>query len=137
MFPTYLTIINSPSTFPKDKAKWHVIAVTFFFFVIYSLDGGHVKRMTHAHRLTLSSRLTSVKVWVHFLTLSARAASSHRLLHPPEGPSALSTARTLQFAFWVILLVHLRTRMCDIVSHGTHAAVRWEYTELHPQQMMM
>lgn len=98
--------------------------------------------MTHAHRLTLCSRLTSVKVWVHFLTLSARAASApHRLLHPPEGPSALFTACTLHtglwIAIWVMPLTHLRARMCYIVSHSIQAAVRGDTTELQPQQMMM
>lgn len=98
--------------------------------------------MTHARRLTLCSSLTSVKVWVHFLTLSARAASSpRRLLHPPEGPSALFTACTLHtglwFAIWVMPLIYLRARMCYSVSHSIHAAVRRDTTELQPQQMMM
>ncbi len=98
--------------------------------------------MTRAHRLTFRSPLTSVKVWVHFLTLPARAASSpRRLLHPPEGPSALFTACTLHsgfwFAIWVMSLVHLRARICYIVSHSIHAAVDGDTTELQPQQMMM
>ncbi len=98
--------------------------------------------MTHAHRLTLCSPLTSVKVWVYFLTLSARSASSpRRLLHPPEGPPALFTACTLHtglwFAIWVMSLIHLRARMCYIVSRSIHAAVRGDTTELQPQQMMM
>lgn len=97
MFPNYLTIINSPCTFPKDKAKLHVNAVTFFF-LCHILWPVVMWNMTHAHWLTLSSSLTSVKVGSFpdpFRAARAASSSSHRLLLPPEGPlSALHSLLT-------------------------------------------